>query len=131
MDHVSYLHKYSRPEVRWNKVLGTAPAGVSGNSEIKWVVTGDGRPAVVCTPGREALQVALLVLNRNRECWRDIADELSAYYNTPGRLAVFRRRFENAHRRPGSDSATFATELGILALCRISDMKEKARDLMV
>ena len=41
----------------------------------------------------EALQVALLVLNRNRECWRDIADELSAYYNTPGRLAVFRRRF--------------------------------------
>ena len=28
----------------------------------------------------EALQVALLVLNRNRECWRDIADKLSAYY---------------------------------------------------
>ena len=79
----------------------------------------------------EALQVALLVLNRNRECWRDIADELSAYYNTPGRLAVFRRRFENAHRRPGSDPATFATELGILALRGFSDMKEKARDLMV
>ena len=32
----------------------------------------------------EALQVALLVLNRNKECWRDIAGELSAYYNTPG-----------------------------------------------
>ena len=80
---------------------------------------------------REALQVALLVLNRNRECWRDIADELSAYYNTPGRLAVFLRRFENVHRRPGSDSVTFATELGILALRGFSDMKEKARDLMV
>ena len=79
----------------------------------------------------EALQVALLVLNRNRECWRAIADELSAYYNTPGRLAVFRRRFENAHRRPGSDPATFATELGILALRGFSDMKEKSRDLMV
>ena len=79
----------------------------------------------------EALQVALLVLNRNREGWRDIADELSAYYNTPGRLAVFRRRFENAHRRPGSDPVTFATELGILALRGFSDMKEKARDLMV
>ena len=79
----------------------------------------------------EALQVALLVLNRNRECWRDIADELSAYYNTPGKLVVFRRRFENAHRRPGSDPATFATELGILALHGFSDMKEKARDLMV
>ena len=71
----------------------------------------------------EALQVALLVLNRNRECRRDIADELSAYYNTPGRLAAFRRRFD---KRPGSDPATFATELGILALRGISDMKEKA-----
>ena len=48
-----------------------------------------------------------------------------------GKLAVFRRRFENAHRRPGSDPATFATELGILALRRFHDMKEKARDLMV
>ena len=79
----------------------------------------------------EALQVALLMLNRNRECWKDIADELSAYYNTPGRLAVFRREFENAHRRPGSYPATFATKLGILALRGFSDMKEKARDLMV
>ena len=79
----------------------------------------------------EALQVALLVLNRNKEGGRDITDKLSAYYNTPGRLAVFRRRFENAHRRPGSDPATFATELGILALRGFSDMKEKARDLMV
>ena len=77
----------------------------------------------------EALQVALL--SRNREGWREIADVLSAYYNTPGRLAVFRRRFENAHRRPGSDPATFATELGILTLRRFSDMTEKGRDLMV
>ena len=79
----------------------------------------------------EALQVALLMPDRNRECWRDLTDELSAYYNTPGRLAVFRRQFEKAHRRPGSDPATFATELGILALRGFSDMKEKARDLMV
>ena len=71
------------------------------------------------------------MLNRNREGWRNIADELSAYYNTPGRLAVFRRWFENAHRLPGPDPATFATELGILALHGFSDMKEKARDLMV
>ena len=56
------------------------------------------------------------MLDRNRECWTDIADKLSAYYNTPGRLAVFRPQFENAHRRPGLDPATFATELGILAL---------------
>ena len=67
------------------------PGQDGSGSEIKRVVTRDGRPAVelfVHLDG-EALHVALLVLNRNRECWRDIADELSAYYNTPGRLAVF------------------------------------------
>ena len=31
----------------------------------------------------EALQVALLMLKINREGWRDIADKLLAYYNTP------------------------------------------------
>ena len=79
----------------------------------------------------EVLQVLLLLPDRIRECWRDLANELSAYYNTPGRLAVFRRQFEKAYRRPGLDPATFATELGILAIRRFSYMKEKARDLMV
>ena len=79
----------------------------------------------------EALQVALLLPDGIRECWKDFVEKLSAYYNTPGRLAVFRRQFENVHRRPGLDPATFATELGILALRGFSDMKEKARDLMV
>ena len=58
-------------------------------------------------------------------------DKLSAYYNTPGRLAVVRRQFENEGRRPGLDPATFARELGILALRGFADMKEKARDLMI
>ena len=49
----------------------------------------------------EALQVALLMSDRIRERWKDFVDELSAYYNTPGRLAVFRRQFENVHRHPG------------------------------
>ena len=79
----------------------------------------------------EALQVALLMPDRIRERWKDFVDELSAYYNTPGKLAVFRRQFENARHHPGLDPATFATELGILALRGFSDMKEKARDLMV
>ena len=34
-------------------------------------------------------------------------------------------------RRQGLDPATFATELGILALRRFADMKEKSRDLMI
>ena len=62
----------------------------------------------------EALKVVLLMPDRIRERWKDLVDELSAYYNTPG-----------------LDLATFATELGILALRGFSNMKEKARDLMV
>ena len=69
--------------------------------------------------------------DRIRERWKDLVDELSAYYNTLGRLAVIRQQFENARRRPGLDPATVATELGILALRGFSDMKDKARDLMV
>ena len=61
--------------------------------------------------------------DRIRERW--------TYYNTPGRMAVFRRQFENARHRPGLDPATYATELGILALRGFSNMKEKARDLLV
>ena len=79
----------------------------------------------------EALQVALFLPDKIRDRRKDLVDKLSTYYKTPGRLAVFRRQFENVHRRPGSDPATFATELGMLALRRFSDMKEKARDLMV
>ena len=67
--------------------------------------------------------MALLLPDTIRERWKDLVDELSAYYKTPGRLAVFRRQFENVHRHPGLDPATFATELGILAL--------RTRDLMV
>ena len=55
----------------------------------------------------------------------------SDYYNSPRRLAVFRRRFENASRRPGADPATFATELGILAVRGFGDMGKRARDSMV
>ena len=75
--------------------------------------------------------MALLLPDKIRDRWKDVVDTLSAYYKTPGRLAVFRRQYENVHRRPGSDPTTFATMLGMLALRGFSDMKEKARDLMV
>ena len=79
----------------------------------------------------EALQVALLMPDKLRERWKDLVDKLSTYYNTPGRLAVVCRQFENACHHPGLDPATFATELGILAIRGFADMKEKARDLMI
>ena len=45
---------------------------------------------------------------------------LSAYYQSPGRLAGLRRRFESAFRQPGLDPATFATDLGeIVDSCRV------------
>ena len=63
----------------------------------------------------EALNVALLMPEEEREKWEGLSNGLSEYYNSPGRLVVFRRRCERAIRRPGVDLATFATELGILA----------------
>ena len=74
------------------------------------------------------LKVALLMPDRIREVrerWKDLVDELSAYYNTPGRLAVIRRQFENARRHPGLDPATFATELGISGITRILMVRNK------
>ena len=79
----------------------------------------------------EALHVALLMPDKIRERWNDLVTSLSEYFNTPERLAVVRRQFENARRRPGLDPATFATELGILAVRGFADMNEKARDLMI
>ena len=79
----------------------------------------------------EALNVAMLMPVKERDRWKDLVDGLSEYYNSPGRLAVVRQRFESASRRSGVDPATFATELGILAVCGFADMGERAHDLMI
>ena len=39
----------------------------------------------------EALNVALLMPMKEREQWKDLSNGISEYYNSPGRLAVFRR----------------------------------------
>ena len=48
----------------------------------------------------EALNVALLLTREKRESWTGLVSGLSAYYmyQSPGRLAVLRRRFESAFR---------------------------------
>ena len=79
----------------------------------------------------EALNVALLLTKEKRESWTGLVSGLSAYYQSPGRLAGLRRRFESAFRQPGVDPATFATDLGILAIQGFGDMKEQARDTMI
>ena len=79
----------------------------------------------------EALNVALLLAKEERESWTGLVDGLAAYYQSPGRLADLRRRFESAFRQPGLDPSTFATDLGMLAIQGYSDMKEQARDKMI
>ena len=79
----------------------------------------------------EALDVALLMPVEEREQWEDLSNGPLEYYNSPGRLAVFRRRFESASRRPGVDPSTFATELGTLAVRGFGYMGKRARDSMV
>ena len=112
-------------------MLAAASVGVSSYYEVERVATGYNSLTVVCTSGWGGSAGGPIAGQNYRDRWKDLVDKLSAYYKTPGRLAVFRRQFENAHRRPGSDPATFATELGMLALRRYSDIKEKVRDLMV
>ena len=64
----------------------------------------------------------------NRE---GLSQGLSNYYNSPGRLAVFRRKFESVTRRSGMDPATFAMELEILAVRGFGDMGTCVRNRMV
>ena len=79
----------------------------------------------------EALNVALLMPEEERAKWEGLSQCLSHYYNSSGRLAVFRRQFESTTRRSGMDPATFATELEILAVRGFGDMGKRARDWMV
>ena len=79
----------------------------------------------------EALDVALLLKKKERESWTGLVQGLAAYYQSPGRLAGLRRQFESASRPPGLDPATFATDLGMLAIQEFGDMREQARDTMI
>ena len=79
----------------------------------------------------EALDVALLLNKKVRETWTGLVQGLTAYYQSPGRLAGLRRQFAGALRHPGLDPATFATDLGMLAIQGFGDMKEQARDTMI
>ena len=89
-----------------------------------------GRRHCSCLDG-EALNVALLMPEGERADWKGLSQGLSDYYNSPGRLAVFRRQLESATRRTGMDPATFATELEILAVRGFGDMGKCARNCMV
>ena len=90
----------------WQQHLQTVQAIVKSNG---WT---DGTAALQLFAhlDGEALNVALLMPEEERAKWEEgLSQGLSDYYNSPGRLAAFRRQFESATRRPGMDLATFAT----------------------
>ena len=78
----------------------------------------------------EALNVTLLMPEGEYATWEGQSQGLSIYYS-PGRLAVFRRRFDSVSRREGEDPSASATELEILAVPGFGDIGPQARTRMV
>ena len=68
----------------------------------------------------DALNVALLVIN-----------SLSDHYNSPGRLAEYKRQFQRVARQPGDDPSMFAIELEALARRALMDVDLKIQLQMV
>ena len=65
--------------------------------------------------GGEALDVALLTPEDRRAIRSGLSGALSEYYSSPGRLAVYRRKFESAVKQDEEAPSKFATKLEILA----------------
>ena len=63
----------------------------------------------------DALNVTLLVPESRRVVPGFLKKSLSDHYNSPGRLAEYKRQFQRAFRGPGDDPSIFAIELETLA----------------
>ena len=79
----------------------------------------------------DALNVALLLPEAQRATRIGLSGTLSNHYTSPGRLAFYRRKFENAVWRDGEDPSIFATELETLAAQGFGDAGPSARIQMV
>ena len=55
--------------------------------------------------------MALLMPEDQHDSPEGLTKALSEYYNSPGRLAIFRRKFDNVSRQDGEDLASFTMEL--------------------
>ena len=75
----------------------------------------------------DALNVALLVPMARRTSRKGLVDALSAHYGSPGRLADYRRQFENMTRSAGEDPSIFDIALETLAVKAFGDMGQTAR----
>ena len=79
----------------------------------------------------DALNIALLVPESRRVKPGFLIKSLSEHYNSPGRLAEYKRQFQRAFRRPGDDPSIFATELQTLARRAFMDIDLKIQSQMV
>ena len=79
----------------------------------------DGGTAAICASGGGGPQRDPSDVGRGT---RQPGGTFVNYYNSLGRLAVFRRKFESVTRWAGADPTTFTTELEILASQGFGDM---------
>ena len=94
------------------------------NEIAKWNGCGDETAALQLFAHLEweALNVVLLMPEGERATQEGLSQGFSEHYNSPGRLAVFRRKFDSVARREGEDPAAFATELEILVVRGFRDI---------
>ena len=75
----------------------------------------------------DALSVALLMPMPRRASRKELTDALSSHYGSPGRLASYRRQFDNTERKPGEDPANFGITLETLAVKAFGDIGQTSR----
>ena len=79
----------------------------------------------------DALNVALLVPESQRPVPGFLINSLSDHYNSPGRLAEYKRQFQRVSRQPEDDPSIFAIELETLAQRAFMDVNLKIQLQMV
>ena len=100
-----------------------------GHSKVERLAGTDGGVAAICTLKRGGVKCSS-ASDKGEVGVMDGTGEWTVGV-LPGRLAGLIMRFESAFRQPGLDPATFATDLGILAIQGFGVMKEQARDTMI
>ena len=96
-----------------------------------WLPTTLCRSSVICTSRWGGIERGPSHAGGGEGTMDGFGEGALGLFSFPSRLAAVRRRFERAGRRPGMDSATFATELGVLAMQGFDNMGERARGLMI
>ena len=89
---------------------------------FEWLGRRHSSSAAALSPGRDALNVALLVPESRRVVPGFLMKSLSDHYSSPGRLAEYKRQFQRTSRRPGVDPSISAIELETLARRVIVDI---------